>query len=98
MSTTLYTLIADFQAGTFISQVNATSEKTAVEAWLESLKKESYKIPEIGKTEINQMMQELNGEHAENPTSILTVDNVWCLSFNLDKGYLLLNIIKTANT
>lgn len=97
MPTTLYTLIADFQAGTFISQVNAISPKNAVEEWLLSLQKEDYKIPEIGKVELDYMTQELKGEHAEEPTSILTVDNVWCSSFSLKKGYLLLNIIKTAN-
>jgi hypothetical protein len=50
------------------------------------LQKENYKIPEIGKAELDYMTQELTGKYADQLTSILTNPDqtgylIWLFTF-----------------
>lgn len=91
----LYTIILEFQGGTYVAQVYAESEGAAVLAWARNIG--SRQIKGIGhnmKQHIVDMLQD-EGEQGRRPVLLKELYNVWFLSLLIRSKILLINIIKT---
>lgn len=91
----LFTYILNFREGTYISQVEAKSIKDSVAAWIEKLKKDQN-IQHLGPKGISEIRYLLLESYNENqPLPIKRLENTWCTSFSIKKGFGLVNIVQT---
>ena len=84
----LFTLIAEYDGGTYIQQVIAPSPR----AVLQELPKRDTTLPENVVAAIGQLESDV-----DKPISIRGTKNVWCLTTTYKRQLLLLNIVKTAS-
>ena len=85
----LYTLICEYDGGTYIAQMSASSPKNAVLSWLGA--RGSWKcIPKVVRHQIKA------GLDHDLPVAIEGVRNVWCLSASSNKGLVLINLVRTS--
>jgi len=90
----LYTFIMSFRAGTYISQVNASNEKQAVEAWAKELN--TKEIQYLGNKTKQSFINELPDELKEfPPLPIDETKNVWIFDCRFKTGFATIHIIKT---
>lgn len=83
----LFTVLAEYDGGTYIQQVTAPSPRGVVQAL-----SKSTTLPDTVVAAIKQ----LNSD-ADQPISIGGTKNVWCLSTTYNRLLLLLNVVKTAS-
>jgi hypothetical protein len=86
----LFTVILEFDGGTYISQFQATSAHNAATkhvAHLIDIKRMSTPVNR------RRLADSLSGE---NPVAIEGVRNVWCCSATVGKKLALVNIVKTS--
>ena len=81
----IYTFIAEYRGGTYISQCKSDSLELAIKIWAED--KTKIFLDEIRYKKLLDTYEE------ENPVRIKDVDNVWCCAYVLNRSFLLLNII-----
>ena len=86
----LFTVILDYEGGTYISQVHSTSTRTALFAWLKRLPK--ARIPGIGKRAIASLRSSLAEEQV---VTLSRLSQVWCASCSLRRGLALINVVQT---
>lgn len=86
----LYTFIMDFQGGTYISQVQASSPRSACIKWAENLEiNEIEGMGEKGKTKlIEEMKKEL-------PVPLKGVINVWFTAGSIRGKSANINLVQT---
>jgi DNA polymerase/3'-5' exonuclease PolX len=82
----------DYKGGTYISQVNASSVKTACKKWAENLK--VSRIVGFGTKSKEILINEI--EHEE-PVSINNLINVWCVSALIRGKLALVTFIRTES-
>ena len=85
----LYTLICEYDGGTYIAQMSASSPKNAVLSWLGA--RGSWKcIPKAVRLLIKE------GLDNDPPVAISGARNVWCLIASSSKGLVLINLVRTS--
>ncbi len=86
--TNLYTMILDFAGGTYISQVESISAKSALQPWLRRLAED----PRTAKIASN-----LEVADDDDPVLLAGATNVWSTGFlTQSNDYALLNIVLTT--
>ena len=88
----LYTIALEFQGGTYISQLMAESERTAIDQWAQTL---SELVPNISSTDRKQLGEEFKYEELAPLDGLV---NTWCTSALVNGDLALLNLIKTDDT
>ena len=86
----LFTVILEFDGGTYISQFQATSAHNAATKHVAHL----IGIKQLS-TPVNRKRL-ADGLSVEQPVPIEGVRNVWCCSASVGKRFALVNIIETA--
>ena len=89
----LFTFIMDFQGGTYISQVNASSPESACVKWAENL--ETSEIQGLGSKGKNFLIEEMKKEP---PVALNGVSNVWCSWASIYGKSALINLVQTELT
>jgi len=85
----LYTHICEYDGGTYIAQMRASSPTNAVLSWLGS--RGSWKsIPKAVRLQIKEDLV------VNPPVAIAGCRNVWCLSTSSSKGLVLINMVRTS--
>ena len=82
----------DYKGGTYISQVNASSVKTACKKWAENLR-----VSEIDGFGIKSKEILIDEIKADEPVSIKETSNVWCISPWIYGNFALINIVQTQS-
>lgn len=82
----------DFQGGTYISQVNASSPKSACVKWAENL--ETAKIQGLGLKGKGFLIEEMK----EPPVALKGVLNTWCTSTLIFGKGAYINLVQTEQT
>jgi hypothetical protein len=87
---TLFTVVLEFDGGTYISQFRAASAQTA------AVKHAAHLIGNkaVGTLAIRKRLA--HGLSADRPVSIQGVLNVWCCSTSVNKKFAMVNIVATA--
>lgn len=87
----LFTVIADYDGGIYISQHRARTARNATLCWASQ---ETYLVSHMGlnKKQFDDLYSRLNGD---SPTKVAAAVSVWCVSAIVKKKILLLNIVKT---
>ena len=88
----VYTFIMDYDGGTYVSQVKASSPIGAARKWAQSL--DTRGIEGIGEASKLQMINELNSEFEE-PVALEGMSNIWFISFLLRGKLAMVNFVKT---
>ena len=86
-----YTIMADYEGGTYVSQYMAESPKDAVLQWAV---KESFPIDHLKLTE-KQFQRLWEGFSEGDPTGLDGTISVWCECAILKKKLCLINIVQT---
>jgi hypothetical protein len=90
----LYTVILEYDGGTYISQVRASDETEAVKAWAKVFWEENY-IPKTSRYLANAVYKEIQNDWIK-PIALSGVVAVWCLTASFRRKIALLNIVKTS--
>ena len=85
----LYTVVLDFDGGTYISQVHALSELAALSTWKSAI---SADVPELSQEVCEELASSLEDEQVVALSNIL---NVWCATATVRGKVALINIVKT---
>jgi len=85
----LYTLVIDYDGGTYICQAEASSKVAAPVACIESWDSSSVLKKETRSSLIEQVA-------SEEFTAISGASNVWCGCANIGSGLAILNLIQTV--
>ena len=92
----LYTFVADYAGGTFISQVKARNPKFAVLTWAQNL--DVGAIPGLGDKSREKLLQDLRRdakvESLYVPLNGLT--NVWCVTALVRGKLMLIHFVETG--
>jgi hypothetical protein len=81
----IYTFIAEYRGGTYISQCKSNSLESAIKIWV--MDKSKIFLDDIRYNKL------LNTYKEKEPIKIKGVDNVWCCYYLLNRSSILLNII-----
>lgn len=86
----LYTFIMEFAGGTYISQVNASSPKSACVKWAQELNvKEVEGLGEKSREVLAAEMKDAD------PILLNGVSNVWCVNAYIRGKFSLVNLVQT---
>jgi hypothetical protein len=91
-NTKTYTFLLEFKGGTYISQIEAGSPKTALTKWSESLN-----IVEIEGIEGKMKEQIKDDAKVQEPSLLQGMNNVWCATFLLADNLALVNFVQTES-
>ncbi len=92
----LYTFFMEFRGGTYISQVEATSERQAVKRWADQLNpQEVQDFDEQSKEQLIMDIPEMIEE--EMVASVDSLENVWSFTYQFPKGFAFINFVKTMD-
>jgi hypothetical protein len=89
----IYTLLIDYDGGTYISRWSATSPKRAIIKWSRLF--DFSVIPHVRNSWLDEFREEIK---RESPTRITGTVGVWCGGAILGNKYVLINIVRTAAT
>lgn len=81
----IYTFIAEYRGGTYISQCKSSSLELAIKIWVEE--KSKIFLDDIRYNKL------LNIYENEEPVRIKEINNVWCCYYVLNRSPVLLNIV-----
>ena len=82
----LFTVICEYDGGTYIVQLRAASPHLAVLSWLDA------GVPEALSKE-----KALNILKDDAPVAVEGCQNVWCCTDTASKGLVLINVVRTAS-
>jgi hypothetical protein len=86
----LFTLLLEFDGGTYISQFRAPSVHRAIAQYPSRLMRDKV----VSSLPVRRRL--VDALSAESPVGIQGVRNVWCCSTSIGKKFALLNIVATA--
>lgn len=89
MAEYLFTLVCDFDGGTYVSQVRASNERYAVSEWAALLRREQP----IGDASLRIANEVI--ERSEAPQALDGLKGVWCWSAIVDDKLVLTNIVRS---
>lgn len=85
----LFTFIAEYKGGTYISQYLATSLEEAVCLWIDN-------VAFLTEKQLKSFKKHINDDDLDTPTKLEGLNNVWCNCYGVLGALLLLNIIETV--
>ncbi|MEO5859972.1 MAG: hypothetical protein ABIR33_13610 [Pyrinomonadaceae bacterium] len=85
----LYTVVLDFHGGTYISQIHASSEISALNIWKSDIRKN---LLELSHEDVENLNLSLENEEV---VPLSNVVNVWCSTATVNESLALINIVKT---
>ena len=91
MSKDLFTIVCDFEGGTFVTQVSAADQSDAVHRWAIMLEAEQS----MG--EPSTELARLAIERADPPVAVDGLTGVWCWTASIGASLALANIIRSAD-
>jgi len=95
LPTSTFTFIANYKGGIFIRQVNTEDLTSACHTWAEQLV-DMQDIPELN---ANKFLQAFREDIEDLPPQPLRdTPNVWAFSVSSSREFMLVNIVKTAET
>ena len=89
----LYTFVMDYAGGTYVSQVKATSPKSAVKRWASELPVDE--IDKFGSASKARLIKDVDDEV---PIMIAGLSNVWCSTARIRGKLALINFVRTAGS
>jgi hypothetical protein len=92
--TFLFTIIAEFRKGTYVSQVRSQSAMDALKKWTDEIDPKEIKHLD-GKT-IEMIRADIAENDYDTPSKIEGLRNVWFTMLLSKKGSFFINIVKTA--
>ena len=88
----LFTVIANYGGGTYISQVSGKSQVAALQRWSRS--RNVLEIQGVGKSSQAKIVSAAH-DPEDGPVQLTGLDNIWCFTALIrDKG-LLINLVQT---
>jgi hypothetical protein len=87
----LYSVFLDYNGGTYISQVFATSHDVALSKWIPKLKTPELKKWAITKAVLTQIIKN------QMPVPVRGCMNIWCVTGTHKNRLALINIVATAS-
>jgi hypothetical protein len=84
-----YTFVLDYAGGTYVSQINAPSEKLA---WVKWARKLVSSIPGLGHKAKESLAQQMKDEA---PVALTGTVNAWCASALIHGKLALINLVHT---
>jgi len=91
----LFSLVVDYDGGTYISQVRALTEREALYAWCEKCA-DDYDVPAEVRPIATALLENLDKDTHE-PVALQGLTAAWCASTLLDDKLALINVIKTTD-
>jgi len=88
----LFTLILDYDGGTYIAQIESDTPRNAAIKW--ALNLEIEKIPGLGHSSKKTIIDEMKDDD-KCPVAVEETINTWCSSFTVRGKLGLINIVKT---
>ena len=94
----LYTFIAEYDGGTYVSQVTALDSKSAVFAWAEDL--DVNAIPNVGVKAKAKLIETLQQDEEDGVGHVLLdgLSNVWFFCVGLRGKFMHVNFVQTEQT
>ena len=80
----------EFVGGTYVSQVNAPSEKSACVKWAQSIK--LSEIPGLGRNGKESLVKQMKDE---SPVALTNTVNAWCTGALIHGEHALINVVRT---
>lgn len=92
----LYTFIAHYEGGTYVSQVTAPDSKSAIFAWAQNLDVEA--VPDFDEESRRKLIQELRQDEEANSLYVPldSLNKVWCVTTLVCKKLMLINFVETS--
>jgi hypothetical protein len=87
----LYSVVLEYNGGTYIAQVSGESYRAVLPRWISSLDQRNLASWGIGHSELIQVAG------SDEPTAIDGCTNIWCVTGSAKKGLVLINIIATES-
>ncbi len=85
----LFTFIADYKGGTYISQYTAKTLDEALNSWINN-------VDFFSEKQLKSFKKNIKYGDKDYPTKLDNLNNVWCTSYIVLGTLLLLNIIETV--
>lgn len=85
-----YTFIMEFDGGTYVSQVNAPSEKSACLKWARTL--DLSAIQGLNDRERESLIEQMKDD---SPVALTGTVNVWCITALIRGKHALINFVRT---
>ena len=86
----LYTFIMEYAGGTYVSQVTASSPKSACVKWAQEM--DAAQVSGLGRKSKETLIEEMK---AEAPVALDGLANSWCATARIRGGLALINIVQT---
>ena len=86
----LYTFIMEYSGGTYVSQVKASSPRSACIKWARNLD-----VSQVGALSLKSKDSLIEQMKTELPAPIDGMSNVWCAAALLRGGLALINFVRT---
>ncbi len=94
----LYTVVFDYDGGTYVSQVNARMAEGALAKWADELPEMDVKG--LGHEEKQELLGELaaDAKLGQELAPVKGAKNVWCATALVHGKFALMNVVRTANS
>jgi hypothetical protein len=92
--TYLFTIIAEFRKGTYVSQVKSKSVVGALKEWIAEI--DAKEIEHLDSKTIELVRADMARNDCDKPSKIEGMRNVWFTMLLSKKGSFFINIVKTA--
>lgn len=91
----LFTCVADYRGGTYISQVEASDISAAVHAWAQNLETEA--IAKFGHKSKSKLIKDLKRDDEDGRLcrSVSGLENVWCVITRVRDKLMIVDFIQT---
>lgn len=86
----LYTILAEYQGGTYISQIRAETPVSAVQRWSETKPSGRADVPASARLGIGKQLST-----GDAPIPVSGQKNVWCISSTHRNQLILINVVLT---
>jgi hypothetical protein len=89
----LYTFIMEYAGGTYVSQVTASSPKSASVKWAQRL--DVSQVSGLGQKSKESLIEEMK---ADVPLTLTGLSNSWCATALIRGEFVLINIVQTEGS
>ncbi len=85
----LFTFIAEYKGGTYISQYAAEALDEALHLWINN-------VDFLTEKQLKSFKREISDGDIDSAVELKDLDNIWCVCYTVLGGLLLLNIVDTV--
>jgi len=90
MHSHLFTIVCEFEGGSYVSQVRAPNEQQALLAWADGIRVDQTMGGDTNRIATNAV------EDADPPTPLAGLEGVWCWTTNIAGKLVLANIVQSG--